>query len=115
MEEYKPSTETSKQKMEQVVSPSTQLEAAKMLEIEAQRRGERVQSDRVRLAEMKAEFNKKIELDIRPGETIKSGRRGLLLAAENAWSKETQPVRPISKPMVPPPPPKKGFFGRLFS
>ena len=115
------SLETSKEKIEQVVSPSAQLEAAKMLEIEAQKRGERVREVQERIAQMQLKKQAgipKIELDLRPEENAKNnpGRIGSLRAAERAWSTEKTEPRKVAKPIIPPPPARpKGFFGGLFS
>ena len=114
--------EGSREEMKKIQTPGSladQIEASKYLEIEAQKRGARMQEDQDRVrrlqTEIKSEFPK-IELDLSKdkGPTGK-GRRGEVLAAEHAWSTEKTKVRTPTRPTIPPPTPKKSFFGRLFS
>ena len=116
------SNEGNKEGVKKVETPSLladQIEASKYLEIEAQKRGARVQEDQERIKRLQTEIKSqfpKIELDLSndTGPTGK-GRRGEVLAAEHAWSTEKTKVRAPLRPITPPPAPKKGFFGRLFS
>ena len=116
------SNEGNMEEVKKVEAPSflaDQIEASKYLEIEAQKRGARMQEDQDRVRRLQTEIKSqfpKIELDLSKdsGPTGK-GRRGEVLAAEHAWSTEKTKAGTPARPIAPPPAPKKGFFGRLFS
>ena len=95
MEEFKPSMQKRvqemiaarpKEKAFEATSTKDQIEAAKMLEIEAQKRDERKQKEQAYIKEIQ-EGIKKIELDIRPDsgnvENIKRGAH--LRSEERKW------------------------------
>lgn len=96
MENFKPSMQERVKEMiasrpieKRPASTPDQIEAAKMLEMEAQRREERKQNDKTRIEELQHEIknNPKIELDLSnlEGAVINEERHGAVGAKEGKW------------------------------
>lgn len=102
-------------------STPDQIGAARHLEdVEFKKSREaRVQRDQDRTKELQAEIKPvfpKIELDYSKDEGVTNkGRRGAVLAAEHAWSKEKPKAMPVAQAFPQIPPPKRSFLDRFFS